>query len=185
VIKPVSKLFAQISDECYRERFDKEITTPASLLVDEIEHECAYVHRNLTTLNINDTIALLEDMYENLQPFIKENLWIALVHDIDMMEHMFQLLADVNGLLEKHKKRYQFSPESLQFPGRHALYTKIQWTFDQLDKYLYVECPEKYNVLQLKQFARFKKINGFFIMKRRDLINMLSRPCDMLYYLEE
>ena len=65
------------------------------------------------------------------------------------------------------------------------LLIKIEGIKSRIIPYLYVEYPDRYNIETLKKMAKFKKIKGYYKMKRSKLIQALTRPSNESYFISE
>jgi hypothetical protein len=175
-LSSVSKLTFQLYKDVYKKRIKKEYIDKANGVFD------IYIkHGERLIFHIYDSYIISNAMIhvnQFMKEFIDEDLWIALVNDSHLMEKIFYELAFLNRSFKQLKSSKLFD-EAFET----ETYTKVQHLFDSIDKYMYIEHPEKYNVIELKHLASFKQIKKCHSKKRTQLISSLRRPKNESYYL--
>lgn len=172
----VSRLTFQLYKDIYRKKFNIEYIDKANI---QFDNYIKYGERFIYHMYDNDIILhAMISVNQFLKPFIEDNLWIALVNDFHLMEKIFYELSFLNRSLKQ-----MISSKLFEEAFKNEIYRKMLLSFDIIDNYMYIEYPEKYNVIELKQLASFKNIRKCHKKKRNQLIKSLTRPKDEIYYL--
>lgn len=111
---------------------------------------------------------------------LEKKLWVMLVKDFEKMEKYFDILSKIYIVYECYCTNIYLKdiiPLSIQ--------SNIEKTRDKICNYMYIEYPNKYTVVELRKFAKFKRIKNFHKMRRSTLIRHLRRPVNESYYIEE
>lgn len=173
----LSKTSYRLYKETYPVRLHNEYIVPANRLFSMFSRKTTPLLRTLPELVTNDIlVSLVTEVVTLLTRFVNGRLWIALVNDIDLMEVMFYALAYIEKDLVclKTTQVYQVFDS--------AIYYEAVALLDNIDSFLYVEYPDKFNIHDLKSLARFKKIKKYYKKNRSQLIRALRRPSDELYF---
>lgn len=175
----LSKTTYRIYTDTYHIRLQKDFIIPANELF--ITYFSVTKPLLITTYDrvTNETITqIMLNIITLLDPFVNNQLWIALVNDLELMEDMFYSIAYIEQSLKysKHTNLYDVFHTDL--------YNKVKVYFDKINQYLYVEYPSQLNVNELKVLAAFKHIKKYYKKNRSQLIYSLKRPPNELYFLQ-
>ena len=129
------------------------------------------------TINVRNYYEVCEIFFDFIDRTVKE-YWVVLIKDLEIMEKLFSYIVSYNAIF------MTFTEMIFMTNTDRSLLTKIEGIKSRTLSYLYVEYPEKYNMETLKKMAKFKKIKGYYKMKRIELIKALERPTDELYFIE-
>lgn len=180
----VSKITYRLYKEMYDRRLLTEYIEPCRLRFGLFkEHVALYNSNNLLfdhDYGNNNEIhqRCIRDTKDFVKFLLKDNNWISLVNDLKMMESIFYYLVHVFQIL------YHFNKHLNEFTMDSKLkYTELLETTNLLKKYLYIEYPEKYNVSELRMFAKFKDTKHLYKKKRLQLVRILTRPENETYTL--
>lgn len=176
----LSKLFNKLNQDFYQKKLKSDYLDPANDLykqyINNSNRLILYMEHDLVTYNmvresmINVT-ALIHKFFEN-------NLWIALVNDFELMQNTFYHLTFLNSSYNYYKRVPFF-----RFLFEEQIYKDVLDAFDDIKQFFFVEYPINFNVIELKQLARFKKVKKVNKKNRSQLIQSLRRPNDERYIL--
>jgi len=176
VLSSVSKLTFQLYKDLYKKKNIEFMDKAYEVFNNYIKYGERLIY------HIYDNNIILNAMINVnhfMKAFIEDNLWIVLVNDFHFMEKIFYELSFLNRTFKQLKSSKLFDEAF----GTET-YTNVQHSFDIIDNYMYIEHPEKYNVIELKHFASFKQIKNCHSKKRTQLISSLTRPKNEIYYLK-
>lgn len=174
----LSKTTYRIYKDTYRVRLNNEFIIPANKLFNTYFSITKPLLMTTYDRVSNDVITqIMQNVCLLLDPFVNNQLWIALVNDLELMEDVFYSIAYI-------EKSLKYSYQTNLYTVFHTdLYTKVKEYFDKIDKYFYVEYPSKFNVTDLKVLANFKKVRKCYKKNRSQLIYSLKRPTNESYFL--
>ena len=184
-ISNVSKLFNKINNDIYHTKLKQTIIKPSNLMfknyITNIQPiiNLINIHNNenyYLLISDNDLYNLMTTMNDFLKSILNTSLWIALVNDFTLMENIFCHLANID-IFFKYIKEYNLNNFDT------SLYDELNFNFNRIKKYLYVENSNFYKVDDLKLLCRFKNIKHYYKLKRLYLIKALTRPQNEIYFL--
>lgn len=176
----LSKLFNELNKTFYQKKLKDDYIDPANKIyetyIDGSNLLVFYMEADLVTYN------MIRDSMRNVTSFIRKffmnDLWIALVNDLDLMENLFYHVSFLNRSYNYYKSTMFF-----RFLFEEKIYTDVLDAFDDIKQFLYIEYPNKFNVIELKQLARFKNVRKVNKRNRSQLIHSLRRPQNERYNL--
>lgn len=168
----VNKLFHKISSRMYTIKINKTLYDPFNEL-----YKSTMQKTMVKTINVRNYYEVCEIFFDFIDRTVKE-YWVVLIKDLEIMEKLFSYIVSYNAIF------MTFTEMIFMTNTDRSLLTKIEGIKSRTLSYLYVEYPEKYNMETLKKMAKFKKIKGYYKMKRIELIKALERPTDELYFIE-
>ena len=179
-LRHLSKLFNELNKTFYQNKLREDYIDPANKIYENyIEGSdllIFYMEADLVTYN------MLRDSMRNVTSLIKQffinNLWIALVNDLELMQSLFYHLGFLN-----HSYNYYKATMFFRFLFEEQIYKDVLNAFDDIKQFLYIEYPIQFNVIELRQLARFKNVRKVNKKTRSQLIHNLRRPHNERYIL--
>ena len=176
----LSKLFNKLNQDFYQKKLKSDYLDPANELykqyINNSNRLILYMEHDLVTYNMVKESMI--NVTELIHKFFENNLWIALVNDFDLMQDAFYHLTYLNSSYNYYK-----CVSFLKFLFEEQLYKDVLNAFGDIKPFLYVEYPMNFNVIELKQLARFKRVRKVNKKNRSQLIHSLRRPNDETYIL--
>lgn len=175
----VCKRFAALSKDHLQKHLKDEIIDPARQIYDEfyINYMHLYLSHQyygfLYRMNIDHFIRMLKHFESFIYPFINNKFWILFLYDLDAMDNIFVFVSRLNHIIQFNKNYIFFNTN---IGERKNMYHRINKIFDSINKYLYVEYPNRYINSDLQMMARFKKIDKHWCMNKSKLSKVLRRP---------
>ena len=174
----LSKLFNKLNQDFYQKKLKSDYLDPANELykqyINNSNRLILYMEHDLVTYNmVRESMINVTNL---IHKFFENNLWIALVNDFELMQDAFYHLTFLNSSYNYYKCVPFF-----RILFEEQLYKDTQDAFDDIKQFLYVEYPLNFNVIELKQLARFKKVRKVNKKNRSQLIHSLRRPNDERY----
>lgn len=176
----LSKLFNELNKTFYQKRLKDDYIDPANKIyetyIDGSNLLVFYMEADLITCHmIRDSMRNVTSL---IRKFFINDLWIALVNDLELMENLFYHVSFLNRSYNYYKSTMFF-----RFLFEEKIYKDVLDAFDDIKQFLYIEYPNKFNVIELKQLARFKNVRKVNKRNRSQLIHSLRRPQNERYNL--
>ena len=184
VLASVSPMTFRLYKELYKKRLDKEYIEPCKLKFEQyMEKISIYVTTLYPTIdNENKHSVYIKHTVTLTNYLIKDNNWLAIINDFDLMESMFYYFSQAFEILSYHLK-YVRSVNNLNLET-YKNYEIMIRNLNKIKRYLYVVYPNNYNVKELSMMAKFKNIKKIYKRNRSSLIASLRRPKDEIYAIQ-
>lgn len=180
VLASVSPMTFRLYKELYKKRLDKEYIEPCKLNFDKyLETTRTYINNTYPTIDDEDKHSVcIKKTILFSNSLIKNNGWLAIINDLDLMENVFYYFSLVSKILSYHRTMNDFNEET------NKNYEIMTRNLNKIKRYLYVVYPNEYNVEELRMFAKFKNIKKIYKRNRSSLIGSLRRPKHETYVIQ-
>ena len=171
----INKTCNQVYKIFYNHRMENDIVIPYNKCYkDLLRHRLMLFSQeyNYASTNIKITDKLLA--YYNTLEDIYKNYWIVLVHDLDKMEMLFLMCANMYDVLK---------PMLITFEDKQY-YKTLELIKNEYSKYFFLDDPDKHDTATIKRLARYKGVPKYYRKRRSILIRELKKPYNLSYLID-